>query len=163
MGSSEHPGALQYPGGSRASWGAQTLSPVRAPRSIPGPAEHPKLLGTPRTPGNTLDSWEHPSSSMCGPEEQPEPLGPSRILRATGAPERPPNPWEPLEPFGASRALWSTQGVPELAQLPPPTDSTHCWGRAPHSRFPSPQEGLEGAGRSFLNPQSFQSHCFSLK
>lgn len=79
--------------------------------SIPGPSEHPKLLGTPQTPGDAPDSWEHPGllgtpqipgdtppAHVC-PEEQPRPPGPSRILTAAEAPERPPNPnpWEPLE------------------------------------------------------------------
>lgn len=100
MGSSEHPGALQYPGGSRASWGAQTLSPVGAPRSTPGPAEHLKLLGTPQTPRNTPDSWEHPSSSCVALRSSPsllDPPGSSEQLGPLRDPQTPVSPWSPLE------------------------------------------------------------------
>lgn len=72
------------------------------PWSIPGPSEHPKLLGTPQVPGSTAPAHE------C-PEEQPRPLGPSRILTATEAPER------PLKPLGAPGALWSIWSSPGSA------------------------------------------------
>lgn len=139
LGSSEHPGALQYPGGSRASWGAQILSPVGAPRSIPGPAEHPKLLGTPRTPGNTLDSREHPSSSCVALRSSLSPLDPpgsSEQLGPLRDPQTPGSPWSPLEHPELSGA---PQGVPELARLPPTAPTA---GVVPPIRTPpAPRKG----------------------
>lgn len=170
--SSEHPVAFQ----GMHPWGAQTLSPVgspgplgasQCPLSTPSSWEHPGLLGTPWDSGNPPDSWEHPE--LLGTPQAPGitppahecPEDPPASLHQQKPLSDPPSPWEPLELSGAP------QGVPELAQLPPPcraerehpTDSTHC------SPFPVPQPpGRAGRCRKeFPTPPEFPKPLFFIK